>query len=555
MPPWLPDPGLPPMVGERILPAGAIETIRRWVETGAVEGDPADLPKAPTWPTGWELGQPDLVVTTSRPFVLAKGTEDVYRNLVLPIGMTTARFVRAVEFRTNGAPIHHAVVRIDRTHASRGHDGADGQPGFDGMVAEGVQDPNGHFIGWAPGRGPIVAPDRLPWPLDRGSDLVVELHLLPGTTPVAVSPSVGLFFTDTAPAAAPVMIVMGSKAIDIPAGATQHAIEDSYQLPVDVDVLSVYPHAHYLGKEMTVRASLPDGSHRPLIHVRQWSFHWQQDYRLVTPIRLPRGSTIVMRYTYDNSASNKANPHNPPRRVTWGQRSSDEMGTLGVQLLPRGPGDAAVLVKSFAEHAARADVDGAETLVRADPGKAHNQTLLGSSYVRVGRHAEAIPHLERALALEPRSATAHNQLGGALLALGRSREALEHFRRASALAPRDEHLHYNLGKMLDAAGRTEDAAREFTQAIALNPDFAEAHQQLGVIFFSHNRLPEALVHLGRAVDLAPASPAAHSDLGGALAQAGRFDEAMAQIRLALALDPAYVPARDNLDRLARQRRR
>ena len=84
MPPWLPEPGEPAFFGERRLRDDQIETIRRWVEAGAPEGDPADLPKAPTWPAGWELGQPDLVVTLPRPYVLKPGAHDAYRNLVFP---------------------------------------------------------------------------------------------------------------------------------------------------------------------------------------------------------------------------------------------------------------------------------------------------------------------------------------------------------------------------------------------------------------------------------------------------------------------------------------
>ncbi|MGH7187219.1 MAG: tetratricopeptide repeat protein, partial [Pseudomonadota bacterium] len=297
MPPWMPDPGEPRLVGERSLPADAIDTIQRWAKAGTPEGDPRDLPPAPVWPAGWELGQPDLVTTVPRPYRLAPGEHDVYRNLVLRLSLPAARFVRAVEFRPGDAPIHHAVIRIDRTRSSRARDGADGQPGFDGMVAYEVQDPDGHFLGWAPGRGPITAPERTPWILDRDSDLIVELHLMPGESPREVQPSVGLFFTETAPADHPVMIVMGSKAIDIPAGAPDYTIDDRYTLPVDVEVLSVYPHAHYLGREMDARAIAPDGAARPLIHIRQWSFNWQQDYRFVTPIALGQGTTIVMRYS------------------------------------------------------------------------------------------------------------------------------------------------------------------------------------------------------------------------------------------------------------------
>jgi len=554
MPPWLPDPGNPALVGERSLRAEDIDTVQRWVGAGSPEGDPADLPPRPTWPDAWEYGHPDLVATLPRPYMLQPGDHDVYRNVVLRLSLSSGRFVRAVEFRPGDAPIHHAVIRIDRTHTSRARDGADGQAGFDGMVAYDVQDPDGHFLGWAPGRGPIVAPEGMPWVLDRDSDLIVELHLMPGGTARAVRPSVALFFTDTPPTKHPVMIVMGSKAIDIPAGAREYAIEDRYQLPVDVEVLSVYPHAHYLGREMDVHADLPDGSTKQLIHIRQWSFQWQQDYRFVTPIALPRGTTIALKYAYDNSEANTSNPHLPPRRVTWGPRSTDEMGNLGLQLLPRNAADAPTLVKSFAAHAALIDVAGAEVLVKADPKNAGHHTRLGTSYVQVGRYADAIPSLQRALRLDPRSAQAENYLGGALLALGRGQEALVRFRRASALSPRDEHLHFNLARVLERAGYADEAAREYRLALTLNPDLAEAHQQLGGLLLARNRIGEALTHLKHAVELAPASVTAHSDFGGALAQTGRLDEAIVHVRRALELDPAYGPARQNLDRLERMKR-
>jgi hypothetical protein len=239
MPPWLPAPSTPAFVGERRLRAEDIDVIQRWVSAGAPEGDPDDLPKPPTWPDGWALGQPDVIATPPRAYILQPGHHDEYRNLVLPLSLPADRFVRAIEFRAGGAPVHHAVVRIDRMHMSRGLDGTDGQPGFDGMAAFDVQDPDGHFLGRAPGRGPIVAPEHLAWRLDRGADLIVELHLMPGTGPIAVQPSVGVFFTDATPTKAPVMIVMSSKTIDIAAGESTYKIADSYKLPVDADLLSL----------------------------------------------------------------------------------------------------------------------------------------------------------------------------------------------------------------------------------------------------------------------------------------------------------------------------
>jgi len=546
MPPWLPDPNDPPFVDERRLAPDQIETLQRWAETGAAEGSAADLPRPPAWPDGWQLGKPDLVVTMPRPYVLQTGPHDVYRNVVLPVSIPATRFVRAVELRPGSAQVHHAVIRVDRAHASRALDGADGQPGFDGMVAEDVQDPSGHFIGWAPGRGPIASPPGMPWPLEQGSDLIVELHLLPGRTAAPVQPTIALFFTDVPPTAHPMMFVISSKTIDIPAGKADYAVEETYQLPVDVDLLSVYPHAHYLGKEMDARAILPGGAVKTLIHIKQWSFHWQQEYQYATPVSLPRGTTLSMRYTYDNSDRNRDNPRHPPVPVIWGPQSTDEMGTLGLEVLPRSSAEAAVLAKSISNRQALENVAGAELWVKHDPRSAGNQLALGTSYVQVGRFEEAIPHLEEALRLDARSATAHNYLGGALLALRREQEALVHFRRAVALSPRDEHLHFNLAKTLAQTGQYVEAIREFGRAIALNPSLPDAHQNLGATLFKQGDLPRAITELQRAAELTPDSASVHSDLGGALAQAGRFDDAAIQLRRALEIDPGNAAARENL---------
>jgi tetratricopeptide (TPR) repeat protein len=555
MPPWLPERGGPAFAGERGLRDAEISIIRRWAAAGAPEGDPSERPQPRSWPAGWELGEPDLVVTMPRAYSLGPGPRDVYRNVILPLKLTAMTFVRAVEFRAEGAPVHHAVIRVDRGRASATRDGLDGQPGFEGMQAADVEDPDGHFIGWAPGRGPIIAPDGLPWRLDPSTDLVVELHLLPGKTPVAVRPQVGLYFTDTPPTGTPVLIVMGNKAIDIPAGARDYAIEDSYELPVDARILSVYPHAHYLGKEMTVRAVLPDGGTKTLIHIPRWSFHWQQDYRYVAPISLPRGTRITMRYTYDNSDANHDNPSHPPRRVRAGPQSSDEMGNLGIQLLPRTAADAATLATSFEAHAAEIDLAGAQMLAGQEPSNASNQAAVGTALSRLRRFADAVPPLERAVQLDPGSASARNHLAGALLATGRLREAVEQFRQAAVLAPRDAHLHYNYARVLADAGDAAAAIGELERALTLAPDFAEAHQLLGSLLFAAGRLADGLPHLKRAVEQMPDSAAAHSDYGGALAAAGRLVPAEAELRRALEIDSTYVPARANLQRVLQLRGR
>ena len=500
-------------------------------------------------------------MTLPKPYLLEPGepgVHDIFRNVVLPLSLPTGRYVRAVEFRPGAASVlHHAVINMDRTRASRRRDGVDGEVGYDGMIMQDTESPEGHFVGWTLGRGPIVSPPGLPWRLDRGTDLVVQMHLLPhlvtGKAPLAVQPSVGLFFTDTPPTATPMILKLGSKAIDIPAGQKDYTITDSYVLPVDVDVLSLYPHAHYLGKEMEGVAHLPNGTTRTLLHIRQWDLHWQQDYRFLTPLALPRGTRIAMRYVYDNSAENRRNPHDPPVNVLNGPNARDEMGDFWMQVLPKSSADAATLAKDRAAREALMNVAGAEMQVRHNPGDPKQQTYLGSAYAEVGRLGDAAAHLAEALKLDPKSAPAHNYMAGVLLAQRRMPEAIAHFRQAAALAPGDERMHFNLGNALATLGQGAEAASAYQRAIAANPDFAPAHQNLGVYLVARRRFPEAIEHLRQAAAIKPDSAEVLGDLGAALAEAGQVEDAKQQFRRALQIKPDDALIRENLSRLERRK--
>ncbi len=550
MPRWLPEPGEFPILGQRRLSQEQIDTIQSWVGGGMVEGDAADLPSPPSFTDGWESGEPDLVLTVDPPYPMGPSTRDTFRHLVLPTPLNSDVFVRAVEFNTGGAPIHHSVIRLDRTSGSRRRDGRDGQPGFDAMSWDGdIQDPDGQFVGWAPGRGPIVSPDGMPWRLERGTDLVVEVHVPPSDRLLTIQPTIGLFLSDTPPAETPLRLTMESKSIDIPAGEEDYVVTETYELPVALDLLSVFPHAHHLGKDMRVTATFPDGIVRSLLHIQHWDFRWQQDYRYTTPIPLPRGTRLTMRYTYDNSAGNPVNPHSPPVRVQWGTDSADEMAALMLQVLPRSPEDGAQLIELFRERALLESIAMAEARVGEASNNAENRALLGRSYGEAGQFAAAIPHLEAGLRLGDRSANTYSALGFALVAEGRMAEAVVRFERAAELDPLNEIIHYNRGNALGGLSRFAEAEAAYEQVLALNPDFPAAHANLAISLYSRGRIEDALPHFERAVELRPDSARFHFNLGNALATAGRFAEAMPQIRRALELEPGFGPAREALRRL------
>jgi tetratricopeptide (TPR) repeat protein len=524
MPPWLPEPGHVRFVGERRLGDDQIALIAKWAESGAPEGDPAGAPAAPVFSSGWQLGTPDLVLTPAEPYVLRPGTRDVFRNFVLPVPITTTRYVRAVEFRADRPQVlHHADLAVDPSRVSRLLDRADVGPGFATMDGGQVQ----NVYGWTPGKVPVMEPADTAWTLEPGADLVLLLHMIAGATNERVQPSIGLFFSDTPPTRTPISVKLESQALDIPAGEANYVVEDSYVLPVDVEAVSVYPHAHYLGKEMRGTATLPDGSQKDLLSIRQWDIRWQDRYRYQSPVALPRGTRLSMRFTFDNSAANPRNPTRPPRRVRPGPRSIDEMAQLWLQVVPRRPEDAAVLTADYQRRALVANVAGAELNARIDPGVAAAHNLLATAYLQVGRVADAQAQLEEALRLDPRDAEAHSNLGAVLQAQGRLADGMPHLRTAARLKPQDDRVRFNLGNGLLAAKETDAAMREFRTAIALNPENADAHHNLALILGPRGQLDEAVALLRRVVELDPRNADAYRNLSVAYAMQGKTGEAAA----------------------------
>ncbi len=550
MPPWLPE-GHGLFAGERRLGDDQIALIAKWVDGGAPEGNQTDRPQAPPTSGGWQLGTPDLVLTLPEPYVLRPGTRDVFRNFVIPVPITATRYVRAVEFRADRPQVlHHADLAIDVGRVSRALDRADPGPGFATMDGDQVQ----NVYGWSPGKVPTMEAADTAWTLDPGTDLVLQLHMIAGATSETVQPMIGLFFSDMPPAHTPIGIKLESQTIDIPAGAANYAVEDSYVLPADVDAISVYPHAHYLAKEIRGTATLPDGSEQPLIRIRQWDFRWQDRYRYRSPLFLPRGTRLSMRFTYDNSA---ANPNNRvrPQRVRSGPRSTDEMAQLWLEVVPRRPEDAALLNADFSRRALLAELAAAEMNVRLEPRLAAARNMLAMKYLQAGRPADAQAQLEEALRLDPRDAEVQSNIGMLLQAQGHAAEALDALRTAVRLKANDDGVHFNLGTVLLATGQPDAAMHEFQTAIALNPENADAHLNLALILGPRHRLDEAIAHLRRVVEINPRNADAHHNLAVAYQLQGRIDAAIPEAEAAVRLTPESAAARDQLQQLLAARRR
>jgi Flp pilus assembly protein TadD len=520
MPPWKPRADadqIGDFVGARVLTDAQIVTIRHWVEQGAVEGDAANLPPPPKAEDGWQLGPPDIVVTMADEFVLPPGGGDVFRTFVIPIPTDRPRYVRAVEFQPGSArAVHHANFGIDRTRSSRRLDAQDAEPGYSGGMVRDAAYPPGHMLGWTPGQRPRPSPDGAAWRLDAGSDLVVQLHMQPTGRPEALRVSMGFYFTDDAPVRTPIGLRLGSQTIDIPPGARSYVISDTYRLPVDAELHAIQPHAHNLARRMEATATFPDGTSRALVVIDDWDFRWQEVYRYARPVALPRGTTIAMRFTYDNSDGNPRNPHHPPRRVVWGQNTSDEMGDLWLQLIPVRRDDLDVLNADVERKKAVEDLAGYIKVMQSDPDNPLRHDAVAMLYLQAGRAGDAVPHFRNSLKLNPDSAPTHYNLGIALSMLRRLDEALGEFRTAVRLDPNHAEAHNNLGAMLHVAGKLDEAEAAYRRAAAIGPN-AEAHNNLGRILSVTGRDAQAVVEFRTALAQRPDLLSALSGLAWVLA--------------------------------------
>lgn len=516
MPPWLPEPQKLKFADELRLSDAEIALIKNWVEQGTVEGDPADLPAQPKFVEGWRLGQPDIILTANQPLTLPPSGTDTYWNFIFPVPIQETRWVKAVEIRPGDKRyVHHANMLVDRAGSLRQREAEPGA-GFGGMeirIESQVFDPDSHLLFWKPGTVPAVEPEGMALRLDKGTDLVLNTHLQPSGKPEVIQPSIGLYFTPHPATKFPMLLQLENDAkLDIPAGQKDFLVSDDFTLPIDVQLLAIYPHAHYLGKDIRASATLPDGTTKTLIHIPNWNLNWQAVYRYAEPVRLPKGTKVSLRYVYDNSEENPLNPNHPPARVRGGNRSSDEMCHLWLQVLP----------------------------VNFDPAQGDPRRVLQEA---LARH-----NIEK----NPADFEAHYNLGAMLQAKGSLQPAIREYEHAVELRPEDAAANNALGAALMAAGRPEQSVGFLRTALKARPDFFEAHYNLALALAAQEDFEGASEQFRSALRAQPEDANVEANLGAALAEMGRFSEAKAHFERALQIDPNQPIAKENLETLQKE---
>ena len=388
-------------------------------------------------------------------------------------------------------------------------------------------DPDSHFLDWKPDSAALVESPDTPWRLDPGNDLVLNMHLKPSGKVESVRARIGLYFSARPATRFPVLLQLEhDDALNIPPGDRNFVVEDQLTLPEAVDVLAIYPHAHYLGKRLEGWAALPGGSRTDLVLIPDWDINRQSIYRFAHPPRLPAGAVLHMRYVYDNGADNPHNPSSPPVRVTNGNRSVDEMGHLWLQVLP---------------------VESSQPAASASPPDARaSQPDARAPLLRAW--------MENRLRKDPSDPTALFNLAALDLGAGQVADATALYRRASAARPADVRIATAYAAAVARGGDWQQAQQQLEEAVARDPGYAEAHFDLAVLELGHDQAAAAEPHFRAVIALEPANAAAHVGLGSALLaqadDAAKTTEAEQEFLAALKLDPANFAALSNLAHLA-----
>ncbi|MGC4044072.1 MAG: redoxin domain-containing protein [Armatimonas sp.] len=329
MPPWKATPGHGDFLDSRWVTDEEISKITAWASSGAPEGNKKDLPAPPKLhPAGtWALGTPDTVLKAPKPFQLEAEGKDVYRDFTLPIDFNEDRYISAIDFKPdNPAIVHHmiAYVDVDGSTVAR-REGKDGQPGWEvSGGGSGVQKDD-WAEGWAPGMNPRRQPDGVAIKIPKGAKLVLQIHYHKSGKPETDNSAIGLYWAKGPVTSVRKVMPIGNPFILLQPNKDGQEVRANMTVPVNVTLREILPHMHMLGKTMKVWATLPDGTEKKLVYIQNWDFNWQMAYRYTEPIKLPRGTKLSLVATYDNTTKNPNQPSNPPKLVTFGEQTTDEM--------------------------------------------------------------------------------------------------------------------------------------------------------------------------------------------------------------------------------------
>jgi hypothetical protein len=328
MPPWKPEESCGDFADTRRLDDAEIATIAEWVNAGAPRGNDADLPPPRVFNSDWLLGPPDLILASDEAYTPPSHT-DTYRCFTIPTNLIGSASVRAVDTHPGDREtVHHVLTFVDTTGASVALDEADPGPGYTCFGGPGFDLPGGTLGGWAPGSRPLELPDGVGLSLPAASRVVIQVHYHPHhAEPEPDRTALGLYWSKETPARQLFFIPVIERSFTIPPNDPGYQV--TAQLPIrtpfPLTLWFIAPHMHLLGKKMNVQLQPLNGAAQCLIDIEDWDFNWQGAYRFNEPVSIPAGSQFLLTAQYDNSSANPRNPNDPPKAVSWGEQTTDEM--------------------------------------------------------------------------------------------------------------------------------------------------------------------------------------------------------------------------------------
>jgi hypothetical protein len=330
MPPWFADPKYGEFSNDCRLSQREIDTIVAWVEGGAKEGDPQDLPPNPKFTEGWQIGQPDVVLPMTVDFNVPAEGVIPYKYFAVPTNFTEDKYVQFAEIRSGDrAHVHHVIISVrypgsgplpeagELTPEARRPSAAGGQ-------ARSVEDSDGRLVGWAPGEAPLVLRPGQAKLIKKGSVLVFQVHYTTNGVAGTDRTSVGLIFSRVPVEKRVITAGAFARNLVIPPGHPHYQSTASFLFKEDSHLDSLHPHMHVRGKDFLYRLVYPDGTSKILLSVPRFDFNWQLTYFFKEPVAAPQGSRLEVVAHHDNSAKNKFNP-DPTQEVRWGDQTWEEM--------------------------------------------------------------------------------------------------------------------------------------------------------------------------------------------------------------------------------------
>jgi hypothetical protein len=344
MPPWMADPGYSHFADERLLSDSEVELLKKWIENGLVQGDPAAEPELPLFPKGSQLGKPDLTLSMKEAYVHKGDNKDEYRIFVLPTNLKVGHNISAIEIQPGNPKIaHHIILGLDTTQMADKLDAKDPLYGYEQYSGFGFIPAYYNWSGWIPGNKTRFFPKGISNYILPDSKVLLQMHYGPSPVDASDSTVINIFYDHSpSPRYIKGWVISPNDLIDgpfyIPANSvkTFHA---KYKVVSDCSLISVTPHAHWLGKKWNAFAVHPNGDTTNLIRINDWDFNWQNFFSFKKFIKLEKGSIIYVTATYDNTEMNFRNPNKPLRNVMWGESARDEMFLFYFAYVPYKNGD------------------------------------------------------------------------------------------------------------------------------------------------------------------------------------------------------------------------